>query len=138
MYELTLAAWVAVVVVVVVAIVVVGLGLVVVGVGCHGMWLRPAVARTLQDDVLEELAAIEAEEEAAAAAARAPGRVATADAGRDLLSAALDMPSAPTTPVLPVAPTAPVLPDAPTAAPRTAVAADPDLAELEALAAGMS
>lgn len=92
------------------------------------------------DDVLDELAEIEAEEERerlAAAAARNPGRVATADAGRDILASALDLPSAPTTPILPSAPTGAVLPDAPTG--RVAIAADdPDLAELEAMAAGMT
>ena len=99
-----------------------------------------------QDDVLDELAEIEAEEERAAAASLAPARVApAAAAGRDLLAAALDLPSAPTTPVMPAAPHTPVLPDAPSGAVTAgrrpvAVGADddPDLAELEAMAAGMA
>lgn len=107
--------------------------------GCSWLWYALWLPAR-QDDVLDELAEIEAEEERerlAAAAARNPGRVATADAGRDILASALDLPSAPTTPILPSAPTGAVLPDAPTG--RVAIAADdPDLAELEAMAAGMT
>lgn len=90
------------------------------------------------DDVLDELAEIEAEEEAeraAAAAARAPAAV-NAAAGRDLLNAALGMPEAPSTPILPTAPTGAVTRPA-----RAAVGIaddDPDLAELQAMAAGMT